>query len=170
MMHEPSSSISAMGKPGRPRSTSVKNEKLPPVDWAPHSRTCPATTAPASASQSSRLQSKCAAAAPTTSDASVTRPVMTTLAPRFRHSAIPHPPRYALAVSGVPRPSSLARAMRSSPSTCATFATTPSSVATARTAAASPAGLSPPAFTTMRTFFATASASDCFIWRRKVFA
>ena len=46
MTHEPSASISASGKPGRRRSPiSVKNEKLPPVAWAPHSRTCPATVA-----------------------------------------------------------------------------------------------------------------------------
>ncbi len=32
------------------RGISVKNEKLPPVAWMPHSMTCPATTAPASRS------------------------------------------------------------------------------------------------------------------------
>ncbi|CPB21872.1 Uncharacterised protein [Mycobacterium tuberculosis] len=40
-----------------------------------------------------RPQPKCAAAAPTTTEASVTRPVTTTSAPRSKQSTMPHAPR-----------------------------------------------------------------------------
>ena len=106
----PSASISAIGNPGRPRSRiSLKNAKLPPVAWQPHSITCPATTAPASASYCVRFQPWWAAAGPTITEASVTRPVTTTSAPACSASAIPQAPRYAFAVSGLPRSSSAAR-------------------------------------------------------------
>ncbi len=53
MVADPSSSTSAMGKPTSSRpGTSVKKLKFPPVAWAPHSMTCPATTAPANRFQS----------------------------------------------------------------------------------------------------------------------
>ena len=49
--------------------------------WVPHSSTWPATTAPARASYDVASQPWWATAGPTTSDASVTRPVTTTSAP-----------------------------------------------------------------------------------------
>ena len=61
--------------------------------WVPHSMTWPTTTAPARRSQSARAQPKCHAAGPTTSEASVTRPVTTTSAPPASASAMPNPPR-----------------------------------------------------------------------------
>ena len=91
---EPSAATSATGKPsGRDRSTSAKPEKLPPVAWQPHSMTCPATTAPASASYAVGSQPCHQAAGPTTSEASVTRPVTTTSAPPASAAAMPNPPR-----------------------------------------------------------------------------
>ncbi len=90
----PSASISAIGKPGTTLSGTVrKPEKLPPVACAPHSMMCPAVTAPASASQSSRAQPCHQAAGPTTSEASVTRPQTTMSAPAASAAAMPQPPR-----------------------------------------------------------------------------
>ena len=76
-----------------PSSSSRKPEKLPPVAWVPHSSTCPATTAPASSSYDVGVQPKWATAGPTTSEASVTRPVTTTSAPAASAAAMPKPPR-----------------------------------------------------------------------------
>ena len=96
---EPSAAISAIGKPSgfagsMPSMTSRrKPEKLPPVAWAPHSMTWPATTAPASSSYDVGVQPWCATAGPTTTLASVTRPVTTTSAPAVSAAAMPKPPR-----------------------------------------------------------------------------
>ena len=139
---------------------------MPPQHCAPHSITCPATTAPAMASTSSSPHPKACRPGPTVSDASVTRPVTTTCAPAASASAIGRAPRYALAVtSGASRGSgspvsrltnalaaaarSGTRAVRSSPDTEATRTATPWRRASSRTALASPSGLSPPAFDTM---------------------
>ncbi|MDQ1105950.1 hypothetical protein QE405_003234 [Nocardioides zeae] len=95
--NEPSRRTSAIGNPSGVVSASAGRspnpEKLPPVAWQPHSMTWPATTAPASWSWSSGVQPKWAAAGPTTTEASVTRPVTTTSAPAVRASAMPNAPR-----------------------------------------------------------------------------
>ena len=167
----PSAAISAIGNPGRSsRGISVKNAKFPPVAWQPHSITCPAATAPASASYSSRSQPWCAAAGPTITDASVTRPVTTTSAPSRSASAIPQAPRYAFAASGFPNPSSSARSSRSSPSTYAILGASPSRPASSPIASASPAGFSPPALLTIFTPRSSARPSPVSSCRRNVFA
>ena len=98
MTEEPSAAISAIGNPSgasaRPESRRARKPlKLPPVAWAPHSMTWPATTAPASSSYDVAVQPKWAIAGPTTTEASVTRPVTTMSAPRVRAAAMPKPPR-----------------------------------------------------------------------------
>lgn len=91
---EPSAAISPIGNPGRVMpGTERKPEKLPPVACAPHSITCPAVTAPASASNSSGPQPCHQAAGPEVSDASVTRPATTMSAPAASAAAMPNPPR-----------------------------------------------------------------------------
>ena len=183
----PSRSNSAIGKPGRSRrSIERKPEKLPPVACAPHSITCPATTAPASASRSAGCQSHHHAAAPVTSEASATRPVTTTSAPRRSAAAIPKPPRYALAVRGsrshvvngapVSRCASISpdassssmRPVMSSPSTWATCSSTPARASNSRVASASGPGSRPPALTTTlipRSAIVRATGSN---WRKKL--
>ncbi len=71
----------------------MKPEKLPPVAWVPHSTMWPATVAPASSSYDVGVQPNRETAGPTTTEASVTRPVTTTSAPASRAAAIPNAPR-----------------------------------------------------------------------------
>ena len=97
--HEPVGGDLADGEARVPGRELVEEGVVAPVAWAPHSTTCPATTAPASASRSSGDQPCHQAAGPTTKDASVTRPVTTTSAPASSAAAMPKPPRYALAVA-----------------------------------------------------------------------
>src|SRR4051794_33647608 len=116
-------------------------EKLPPVAWQPHSSTWPATTAPASSSYAVGLQPCHHTAGPTTSEASVTRPVTTTSAPAARAAAMPKPPRYALAVSAPGYPTE----RTSSPSTYAIDGDRPWATAISLTRAAGRGGGGAPA-------------------------
>ena len=89
-----------------------------------------------------RPQPKCAAAAPLTSAASVTRPGDDDVGARAQACGDAGAARGRRWRSGRRRPRS-ARASRSSPSTCATAAGTPTCSLNSRTASASPAGIQP---------------------------
>ena len=115
--------------------------------------TWPATTAPARCVVVGRgAQPKCAAAGPTITEASVTRPVTTTSAPASRQSAMPQ--RAEVGVGGQRRcPARARRRGRAGrrPRRGRPGPSSPSRSARSRTASARPAGFSPPALATMRT-------------------
>ena len=78
----PSGVASTRGKPRLERLfTFCQSVKFPPVHWVPHSMMWPATMPAASRSQSSAAQPNSWIIGARVTPVSVTRPVMTTLAP-----------------------------------------------------------------------------------------
>ena len=127
----------------------MKKAKLPPVACVPHSMTCPATTAPASASKSvarpAEVRGGRADDQRGVGDPAGDHDV------RARVQALDDAPAAEVGVGGQRALEAQLLRGRSSPSTWATFTATPVRRASSRIASARPAGLSPPALVTILT-------------------